>query len=360
MFYRILGAATLCCLSFLVQAQKSQPQVKSLQVRAFVANQESFKLHNQSSTSFNEAGLVTKRIFFAVDSLGVAKKSRQVIYNYSSNNILTSVSRFNNANTLEWEEEYFYDALGFLIRVEYHDYTQAPKGKNAYATYSYDTNGNKVRYSYYNAKGILAKEVTWSYNDIGDVILNQAWELQENGKKTTKVKSTIENELDKNGALARSIYTQENGNSTFKEIRVFENNFVKEWTKYQDGRLVSHFSNKDVRNFNSELEAPIPMQEELIRNENYEVIWSLDAQTDDEGKPLRAEKYNKSGSVVSVYNFEYDDNRNLIKTTRTFEAEKLVEETITEYDKYNNRTLELVKENGKTISKVEFGYEYFD
>lgn len=315
------------------------------------------RLEKQVFTEFSVSGTITRQIHYLTDSLGIAVKDRQVVYHYDKSGRHLGTSWFNGENTLSWQEEFYFDPNGNKIRAEYTDYT-SDQPRTSYSVYAYDLYGNQVKISNFDYQGDMLSEKGWVYNRDGDIESSYRWKYYERNGKKEKFMVSIDNKYDNLGNIMRSIIETHDGGKVTKEINTFQNNFLSERTTYENGELVNKFNasglfgNAHARP-GGELDPPFADNKPEVR-----VAWESNPEFDEHGRPTKTMK-TADGELLSVYNFEYDDLGNLVRTTRQYNDIKLTEEVTMEYDVNGNMVAETNYSNGLAISKYVYTYEYY-
>lgn len=318
--------------------------VKEVTCSNFVVTETGDKrLERQKTFEYNKAGLLTKLIIYGVDPEGYPYPQRQTVYQYSLNRNLLTISRFNASNALEWKEEYFYDEAGNKIRVEFTDSKRLKQKVRTSAQYKYDANGNMILEEGFNSEGIKISEKTWAYNDLGDVRQRTQWEIR---KDSLKNSSVVFNDYDANRNLKKAVIERLDGNVSSREVRLFEGGYVKEWTTYQNGVLVSQYATSAA-----------PKKDGKKPKAHDE--WSINTEYDENGNEISKTKM-ANDKVLSVYNFEYDTQGNTTRILKNDTEAQKTEEQIRSFDKHNNMLSETFLLNGKAQKKDAYTYEYYE
>ena len=225
----------------------------------------------------------------------------------------------------------------------------------------------------YDADNELIAEYKRTYNSSGELASTNAWSFVKNGSEAKPLKRTVHttHNYDMTGNLNSSETEVSEGKNKWKDIRIFENNFVTEWISYKNGELLNHYKKNSSRpaDFDEgDLPPPIPYQElpmeyddqkrNPLDNITHSSLRTITVKTNTLGNPIK-EVIREQQQVVLVTYFYYNEDDILIRQKRIHKLEDKIDEIQFEYDEFDNPIKEITFRDGQKTSERVFSYEYY-
>lgn len=374
----IRGASLFLCLFFLAfQYPQGQPlmgpQLKKKVYKNFSVQDDVRQLTEHTVIEYNETGDIVKYIDFQPRQDGSSHIRELKVYRYDDQGRHVATLAYESEDLLSWKEIFSFDAQNRKSRVDYTRFDFNGQPHHTYSLYEYDSYGNESKISTFDQKNEPLSEKGWKYNAQGEVVTSYGWSYQE--KEGERLKKTYKsyNKYDSKGNLIRSTFDMQLGDYKWKEVRLFENNYLVEWNKYENGKVISHFEHRrdegqQVRRYyQPELEPPYPIpdeqprnviEEEPFRDPKYRPVWTTTTKTDKEGNIIKIVERER-GQVVNVTYCSYDDRNNLTRKKKIRKNKGWTEEVRNEYDHYDRLTRESTFIDGDLVALRSYQYEYF-
>lgn len=371
------GAALLLCFFFLAFQPQGQPQevpqIKKKVYKNFSVDDNSHQLTEHTVVEYNTAGSMVKYIEYQPRLNGKSGIRELKTYQYDEEGRHVATLVYESEDVLSWKEVFSFDEKGRKKRIDYTHFDFQGKPHHSYSLYEYDQYGNESKITTFDSAGEAQSEKGWKYNAQGEVIVSYGWNYQEQEGKELRRTYKSYNKYDNQGNLVRSTFDIELGDQRWKEVRLFENNYLVEWNKYENGKVVSHFEhrrdeNQQVRRYyRPELPPPYPvpeeqprnvLEEEPFRDPKYRPVWTTTTKTDKDGNIIKIVEREK-GRVVNVTYCSYDEQNNLIRRKKIRKNKGWTEELRNEYNRYNQLTKESTFIDGELVAVRSYQYEYY-
>lgn len=372
------GVTLLLCFFFLAfQYPKGQPLevplVKKKIYKNFSVQDNVRQLTEHTVIEYNQAGDIVKHIDFQPRSDGSSSIRELKVYRYDDQNRHTATLVYESEDILSWKEVFSFDKQGRKARIDYTSFDFKGQPHHTYALYEYDKYGNESKVTTFDHEDAPLSQKGWNYNAQGEVVTSYGWNYQEKDGQQLKKTYKSYNKYDSEGNLVRSTFDMQLGDYKWKEVRLFENNYLVEWNKYENGKVVSHFEHRrdedqQVRRYyQPELDPPYPMPDEQPRNvleeepfgdPKYRPVWTTTTKTDNAGNIIKIIERER-GRVVTVTYCSYDDRNNLTRKKKIRKNKGWTEELRNEYDRYDRLTRESTFIDGDLVAVRSYQYEYF-
>jgi hypothetical protein len=327
-------------------------------------------LFKHTQTKYNIHGEIIEYAVYEPNANRILKELK--ILKYNSQGLLVGIMVYNKDNALVWTEEYQYNNREQVTKSLQIDYMTA-KPKKSYQTLAYDNAGRLLNSKSFNTNDVQIAEINKSYSDNGELLSSSEWSTNDNGDKASKKTIVIENQYNQIGQLTHSIRQQQLGKKKIKDIKIFENCAIVSWTKLENGKLVSHFENKqkDIVPEAKEylIPPPIPAQEngeleydddkrDPLANIEHKAYRTVTRKTNKQGLLIKKiiREYNQ---VVEVIHYFYDEKDQLLRK-RIFDKITTTEKEIRyRYDKHQNTVESKIYRNDSLAQKNVYNYEYY-
>lgn len=367
----LLGLPIL--MSILVAFQSlptPKPTVKTRLFKQFEVQNNTYVLQQHTQTKYNIHGEIIEYARYEPDSSHTLKELK--ILKYNPQGLLVGTMIYNQNNALVWSEEYQYNNREQLIKKIQLDYTTT-KPQKSYQTLTYNQDGRLVSTKSFNTAGVQIKESNKVYSENGELLSSLDWTTNEQGDKGSKKLITIENQYNHIGQLTNSVRQEQIGRKRIKDIKIFENCAIVSWTKLENGKLVSHFENKQQEAETAPeeylLPPPIPEQQngeleydddkrDPLDNIEHKAYRTISRKLNKQGKVVKKiiREYNQ---VVELIHYTYDEKKQLTKKRIVDKVNNNEKEIQYQYDQYQSLIQLEVFENGEKIRRNTYRYEYY-
>ena len=357
-----------------IPTSDNAPQIKKEILQKYVIYDGSERVLDQhTETEFDIHGQIILFTEFEDDAKGNRVIKNKNINKFDSDGRKIGSMKYNTEGDIIWSEDIILDEQGRKTRVN--NATYGTLHERTYTLYHYDEFDNITKVKTYNEKDEQTSHFEREYNKDGDLLMTSKWSyvLDESNKL---VKKTIDVNFDYNeyGELVRATTETQIGRTKNKDVRLFENNYMVEWLKYENNKLISSFKHqkRDTTNQqqdNYDIPPPIPYQlpvleyedskRDPLENIQHTPVSSVTLKKDDFGKILK-KVIRENGQVSIVIYYDYDSQNNLIYTQTIYKRTNWTEEQTMEYDEHNNLTLMQTFENKVLVNEQSIEYEYYE
>jgi len=353
-----------CCLVSQLwgQAADSISPIKEKRILDYRLKDNKRLLQKKTVLEYNIYGNLVQQSFYKGEQLQRAEH-----FKYDRLGQLVGRLRYDSMQALIWSEDRQLDKEGRKLKVTQTAY-RPPGFQQQYTLYSYSSGGKIKQVQTYNTEDQLVSEVNYLYSQLGELLGSNAWDLQEDGRKRSL---SILHEYNKKGQIQRSVSILQNGKDRYKEVRNFENCFIIEWQRYQNGILYSHFKHdkEQIREQGpSEIPPPLPFQlspldyeesrKDPLRYTDYQPLRSINTKNNEDGLPIK-EAIREGEKLVEVRYFFYDEAKRLIRRKT---VDKVNEEVKEEELSYTKEGLPLTHRqflDKKLIQERSYEYIYY-
>jgi len=351
----------------------NSPQIKKEILQKYVVYDGSERVLDQhTETEYDIHGQVILFSEFEDNASGNRVIKHKSINKFDNEGRKIGSMKYNTDGELIWSEDIILDEAGRKIRVN--NATYGTLHERTYTLYEYDDFNHISSIKTFNHKDEQTSHFERIYSKDGELIATSRWNyvLDEANKL---VKKTIDVTFDYNehGELIRATTETQVGRTKLKDVRLFENNYMVEWLKYENHKLVSSFKHEKRDTTNTQqndydIPPPIPYQIPLLEYEDskrdplqniqHTPVSSVTLKKDDHGNIIK-KVVREQGQVTVVIYYDYDSNHNLIYTQTIHKRTNWTEEKTMEYDKHNNLTLKQTFENKVLVNEESIQYEYY-
>lgn len=347
-----------------------KPVIKVRVFKQFDVVDHVCSLQKYTQTKYNIHGEIIEYAKYEPDSSQTLQELK--ILKYNPQGLLVGTMIYNQNNALVWSEEYQYNNKEQLIKKTQLDYTTT-KSQKSYQTLDYDQSGRLVNTKSFNIEGIQIQESNKVYSDNGELLSSLDWTTNKEGDKGSKKLITIENQYNHTGQLTNSVRQEQVGRKKIKDIKIFENCAIVSWTKLENGKLISHFENKqkEPEEEPEEYLLPPPIPEQQNGELEYDDD-KRDPLDNIEHKAYRtiSRKLNKQGNlakkiireynqVVEVVHYTYNEKKQLVKKRILDKVNNNEKEIQYQYDQYHNVVQSEIFQNGEKVRRNRYSYEYY-
>lgn len=349
----------------------SKPQVKKETHKNFSIENDVQKLDKYTITEYNIYGKIIQLTDYETTQTGKTQVKHNIIHKYDPQGNRIGTLKYNGDGNLIWSEEYVLDILGRKTRVNSAAY--APINQYTYTLYEYDALGNESLVKTFTEKDHQTSEIQRTYSSNNELTVVSQWFYILEEDKLVKKLIRTENEYNDIGQLSRSSTETQIGRNKWREVQLFENGFMVEWLKYENGKLSSQFKHQKRDTVaieqHYEIPPPIPFQDPFFEYDDAKrdplehishTPVSIVTIKQDQSGNITKKTLREHNEVVEVSYFDYDENNNLIHIKTIDKKTDNVKEIFRNYDHHRNLTKETVLFNEVKVKETYFEYEYYE
>lgn len=357
-------------LLWLLSPTVSYSQIKIKTHKIFAIHSNESILEKYTKTKYNVHGEIIEHAEYTENEKGSPLLKQLKIIKYNVEGLYIGTMVYDQNNALVWSEDNTYDENDQLIKITRTSYKESPVVN--YVNLSYDKYGNVALSKTFDQKNNQTREQKWNYTPTGELLSTIEWFYTYRNKKTVKQTISVDNQYNTRGQLTQSTRLFQDGKNRIKDIKLFKNNAITDWTKYKNGRLISQFTNNYTDTFASpqeyELDPPIPQQKipleyddakrDPLANIPHTPFTTITFKNNKYGLPTR--RITRIQNQVSeVVYYTYNDSELLVSEKIHDKISHTVEEVQYEYDHFNNPTTKNIYQNELLTQQHLYSYEYY-
>ncbi|WP_264789834.1 hypothetical protein [Aureispira anguillae] len=349
---------------------QSPPQVKTKSHKFFLIKSDQPILEQHTETKYNIHGEIIEYAEYIENDKGkpVLKQLKLIKYNVEGLYIGTMV--YDNNNALIWSEENTYNEADQVVKITHTKYEETPIV--TYTVLSYDKDGHVVLSKTFDQKDSQVSEQKRTYAATGELISAISWTYVHHNSKVIKKTISLDNVYNNRGQIIQSTLLSQEGKERIKDIKLFKNNAIIDWTKYRNGRLISQFTN--IKQDSSpllreyKLPPPIPQQKIILEYDDakrdplenipHTPFKTVTFKNNKLGLPTK--RITRTNNQVSeVIYYSYNEVGLLISEKKHDKLTHDIEEIQYEYDPNKNPTIKKIFYNGLLTQQHLYSYEYY-
>jgi len=306
---------------------------------------------------FDAGGRMVTYLLHTINPGGQLVKTSEIKKKYEEKLLrMEERSKFDEMGDMILTEKIYFADDKLMDKIEFTDFLKDPNTQYT-KQYSYDNNTGEIhKITLYNNKGKKSGDEVYKYNREGEEVKYSKWEMLPNGNKYQETKTTEYNKKD--GTLAKSVKTINDGKDALEEVTIFERNKIKEQFKYKNRELISEFGGKNVRFDPSKARVLVDFGND--KGKGGFGMWANEDEYDENGNKIKTTQ-TVDGVITQVTSYAYDDRNNLTEVKKVnFEEgkETTTDEEQQEFDVNNNMLRKAVYNNGILISEKKYDYQY--
>jgi len=372
----LLGVTLLLSVGISVAFQAkptSKPQIKIKERRKVQIDSASHQtLIKHSRTKYNINGKIIEYAEFSETPEGAPILKNLKIHKYNTDGLLIGTMIYNENNALIQSTEKKYNYKEQITKITQTTYSnQTPK--KTFTHLEYNQQGKVVLSKTFNQRQKKISETKRSFSDNGELTEEQEWSyIQKEGKQIKHAIST-ENQYNDKGEIIHSIRQEQLGRTKIREVKRFENNAIVSWTKFKNGKLISHFKNKkkDTFSIQHEYVIPPPIQDNFpvleyddakrdpLQNISHKAYRTITIKSNQQRQPIK--KVTREYQQVIEVVYYYYNPKGLLTKEKVFNKETQGEQTyIYQYDEHENIIQNSIYKNNQLIERISYNYEYYN
>jgi len=346
------------------------PQIKTKVHKNFQIQADTPALYKHTETKYNIHGEIIQHAEYTENEKGLSNLKELKIFKYNIEGLYIGELVYDHNNALVFSEENTYNDYDQIIKITQESYSETPL--TSYTLISYDENDNVTLSQTFDHRNIQISEQKRSYTSTGELLSAIDWVYVYRNSKPIKKILSIDNHYNFQGQITQSTMLSQEGKNRNKDVKFFKNSAISDWSKYENGRLVSHFkhSKLDTNFSHKQYELPPPIPEQSVPLEYDDS--KRDPLENIPHKPFKTVSFKKNklglltkkvtreyNQVTEVIYYFYNEQHQLIKERIYDKISRDIEEIQYEYDQHKNTTKKTILFNNLLVQQHHFSYEYY-
>lgn len=369
----ILGKLSILCFvltAFQFSALTPNPQIKTKIHKVFLIDANKTTLEKHTETKYNIHGEIIEYAEYIENKQGTSSLKQLKIIKYNVQGLYLGTMVYDHNNALVWSEENTYDETDQIKKITHTTYGEIPI--ITYTTLSYDEQGNIILSKTYNKNGNQLSEQKRTYAATGELTSAFDWIYIDRNSKSIKKTVSLDNQYNTKGQIIQSTVLSQEGKDRTKDVKLFKNNAIINWSKYKNGRLISQFTNtkKDtilpIKDY--ELPPPIPEQNVVLEYDDakrnplanipHRPFKTVTLKNNKQGTPIK--KITRiHNQITEVIYYTYNNLEQLISEKIHDKLTRNTQEIQYEYDHHSNPIKKTFLKNESLTQKHLYSYEYY-
>jgi hypothetical protein len=349
---------------------RPKPQIKTKVHKNFQIQADTPALYKHTETKYNIHGEIIQHAEYTENNKGVSTLKELKIFKYNIEGLYIGELIYDHNNALVFSEENTYNDYDQIIKITQESYSDTPL--TSYTLISYDDNDNVELSQSFDHRNVQISEQKRSYTSEGELLSAIDWVYIYRNSKPVKKILSIDNHYNFQGEITQSTMLSQEGKSRNKDVKLFKNSAISDWSKYENGRLISHFkhSKLDTNSSYKQYELPPPIPEQIIPLEYDDS--KRDPLENIPHKPFKTVSFKKNkqdlltkkvtreyNQVIEVIYYLYNEQQQLVKEKIYDKISRDIEEIQYEYDQHKNTTKKTIFFNNLLVQQHHFSYEYY-